>query len=247
MHVGKLGRKARKIDSRTLKLARYFLPALPALPDSRDWSGGQTDWGMMCNDRLGCCTIAGAGHALQVWSKNASAEVTIPDSAIEAAYQSWDGYVPGDSSTDNGGIELDVLNDWRRAGLAGHLLRGYASVRPSNLPEVCQAINLLGGVYIGISLPLSAQDQDVWDVTVPSDGSGAPGSWGGHCVFVVGYDQQSFTCITWGALKKMTRNFWLEYCDETYVLFGQDWINTGGAAPSGFDVDQLTADLAAIH
>jgi hypothetical protein len=115
------------------------------------------------------------------------------------------------------------------------------------LGEIRAAINLFGGVYIGLSLPVTAQSQDVWDLTSLSDPNAEPGSWGGHCVFVVGYDADGFTCITWGALKKMTNAFWVNYCDEAYALFGADWINTGGQAPSGFDAAQLTADLAAIN
>jgi hypothetical protein len=202
---------------------------------------------MFLNDTVGSCTIAGAGHAIQVWTANTGSEVTVPDSTILSYYEQWDGYVPGDPSTDNGGVELDVLNDWRQQGLDGHQIKGYAAAAHSNLGEIRAAINLFGGVYIGLSLPVTAQSQDVWDLTSLSDPNAEPGSWGGHCVFVVGYDADGFTCITWGALKKMTNAFWVNYCDEAYALFGADWINTGGQAPSGFDAAQLTADLAAIN
>ncbi len=245
--IGKLGRKAVKTDTRTLKLARYRTEALPAPPPERDWTRGVTDWGMMLNDSLGDCTIAGCGHAIQVWSLNEATEETVDDTDIEEAYSEWDGYVPGDPSTDQGGVELDVLTDWRNDGFAGHELVGFAAANVANLFEIREAINLFGGVYIGLGLPLTAQNQTKWDV-VPDDGTGnsAAGSWGGHCVFVAAYDQESFTCITWGAPKKMTVAFWQAYCDEAYALFGADWMNTKGS-PSGFDEAQLLADLAEIR
>ena len=244
--IYKLGRKAVKRDSRTLCLATYLTPILPPPPPAVDWTGGVlSGWGMMLNDDLGDCTIAGAAHAVQVWTKNASAEETISDPQVLSIYVAWDGYVPGNAATDNGGIELDVLNTWRQQGFCGHSLQGYASANPKNLTEIRQAIQLFGGVYIGLSLPVSAQTQDVWDV-VPGDPDGTPGSWGGHCVYVTGYDPENFACITWGAVKKMTTAFFLMYCDEAYALFGGDWINTGGTAPSGFKSDQLLADLALI-
>jgi hypothetical protein len=157
--------------------------------------------------------------------------------------------VDGDPETDEGGVELDVLTDWRQKGAAldGHALTGFAAANPANLTEIQQAIHLFGGVYIGLALPLTAQNQSVWDVV-----SGAPagekeaGSWGGHCVYVPAYDPGGFTCITWGAPMWMTTAFWNAYCDEAYALFAGDWINTAGQAPSGFDAAQLAADLAAI-
>lgn len=241
----KLGRKAVKHDSRTLKLCRYLGPELPAPPARRDWIHIQDEFGMMMNDQLGDCIIAGAAHAVQVWSMNAAKETTVGDKDVVAAYQQWDGYDPADPSTDHGGVELDVLNNWRKDGLAGHELLAFASVNPHIWLEVQQAINLFGGIYIGVALPMTAQTQEVWDYS--SDGENTPGSWGGHCVFVTGYDQKEITCITWGKRKHMTLRFFQFYCDEAYALLGQDWIEASGEAPSGFNKDQLLADLALIR
>jgi hypothetical protein len=241
----KLGRKAIKTDTRTLALGDYLTPALPPPPPKSDWTKGITSWGMMLNDTLGDCTIAGVGHAVQVWTANVGTIVTVPDATIESFYENWDGYVPGNPSTDNGGIELDVLNDWQKQGFAGNVLTAFADPKPSNLVQVRQSIALFGGVYIGLSLPLTAQTQDVWDV-VPSGGAKAkPGSWGGHCVFVPKYDQKGFTCITWGRLKTMTLAFWKKYCDEAHTLLGQDWLGAKGS-PADFNQAQLLADLKAI-
>jgi hypothetical protein len=78
------------------------------------------------------------------------------------------------------------------------------------------------------------------------EGDGAPGSLGGHCVYVVGYDPRGLTCITWGKLQRMSWNFWWAYCDESYGLLSKDWI-AKGKAPSGFDATALIADMAALH
>lgn len=241
----KLGRKAIKTDSRTLALGDYLRPTLPPPPPSADWTRGITSWGMMLNDKLGDCTIAGAAHAIQVWSANTGSMVTLPDATVESYYAQWDGYVPGNPSTDHGGVELDVLNDWQKQGLAGNTLLAFADPKFANLVEIRQSIALFGGVYIGLALPVSAQSQDVWDV-VPKGGAKAKkGSWGGHCVFVPKYDQNGFTCITWGQLKTMTVAFWKKYCDEAHTLLDQNWFSDKGA-PNGFDQAQLMADLKAI-
>ena len=200
----------------------------------------------MLNDSLGDCTIAGLGHAVQVWTANTGTISTVPDPTIRDYYSQWDGYVPGDPNTDNGGIELDVLNDFQKNGFAGHKLFAFADPKPSNLIQIRQSIFLFGGVYIGLALPNTAQDQDVWDV-VPKGGANAKkGSWGGHCVFVPKYDAHGFTCITWGQPKMMTVAFWKKYCDEAHTLFAQDWLTDKGS-PAGFDQTQLQTDLHAIR
>ena len=163
----KLGRRAIRHDPRTLQLARY-MKALPPPPPAVDWTKGITAFGMMLNDALGDCTIAGCGHAVQIWTANLGAEVIVPDATVEQFYEEWDGYDPADPSTDQGGVELNVLNSWRQGGFAGHILTGFADPHPANLEAVRQAISLFGGVYIGLSLPLSAQNQAVWAVTEPT-------------------------------------------------------------------------------
>jgi hypothetical protein len=239
----RLGRKPARRDKRTLKLAKYMTPALPPAPATRDWTAGLADFGMMLNDRLGDCTIAGCAHAIQIWTMATGTMETPTDLEVQSAYERWDGYNPADPATDQGGVELDVLNDWRKQGLQAHKLLSYAAAATNNLAELRQAVNLFGGIYIGLQLPLSAQDQDIWDVSRTVQGDA--GSWGGHCVFVCGYDEAGFTCVTWGAPKRMTDAFMLSYCDEAYALLGADWMAASGA-PSGFNLEELTADLAAI-
>src|SRR5580692_6287960 len=127
-----LGRKAVITDSRTLKMASYLGPQLPPSPASVDWTKGKSSWGMMLNDKLGCCTIAGCAHAIQLWSNSVGQEITIPDSDVLATYEQWDGYNPSDPNTDNGGIELNVLNQWKNKGLFGHQLLAFGAVNYNN-------------------------------------------------------------------------------------------------------------------
>lgn len=212
----KLGKLAARRDPRTLRLARYLAPALPPPPAQVDYTCGVKDWGMMLNDRLGCCTIAAVGHAVQAWRLNAGGSqapgtqgtepaLAIPDSTILQYYEQWDGYNPAEPCTDQGGVEIQVLNDWRQQGFAGHTLDAYVAIdlgtgrqalgirslapgTPCPAPDIATAIWLFGGAYIGVELPITAQTQDVWDVTNEDDPAAAPGTWGGHAVYLVGYD-----------------------------------------------------------
>lgn len=241
----KLGRKAVKTDSRTLRLAKYFTVVLTPPPASVDWSKGITQFGMMLNDSLGCCTIAGVGHALQVWSANIGAEVTVPDSVILSYYEKWDGYELGDSSTDQGGVELDVLNDWQKGQFDGHELLAFADPAVSNLNEVKQAIALFGGLYIGLSVTDQVMQNDN-DPTIPWDVTPQDTIDGGHCVFAIGYDTTYVYVISWGQIYKMTWAYWSAYVDEAHALVSPDFLSANGFDPQGFNLTQLQADLAAI-
>lgn len=242
----KLGKKHPRVDHRTLKLSAYLAPSLPAPPPARDWTMGVQDWGMMLNDQLGDCTCASVGHFQQLVTMNTSTMFTPTDDQILAAYEAVGGYKPGDESTDNGAVEIDVLNYYRTTGVAGRKLLAYADPSPADKTHVMQAINLFGCVYIGLALPITAQDQILWDVVNGIFHRGtSPGSWGGHAVICPAYDDEGLTCITWGEPKKMTWAFWNKYCDESHALLSSDWIGAKGS-PSGFDIATLQQDLQSV-
>ena len=102
----------------------------------------------MLNQTYGCCTIAALGHAIQTWSLNSvGLELTPPDPVIFGAYRSGVGIIQRTHRQMLGAAEIDVLNAFRRDGLDGHSLLGYADPQVQNLTEIQQAINLFGGVY----------------------------------------------------------------------------------------------------
>jgi len=242
----RLGRKAVRHDPRTLLLSSYLQPHLPAAPAAHDWTPKVSSWPMYANDTLGDCTAAGAAHLIQLWTANESSEYAMPESEVVAFYEDSTGYDPADPNTDQGGVEIDVLNYWRKCGCGGRKIGAYVAVDPKSKTLTRDAIWLLGGTYLGVSLPLSAQNQRVWDV--PHGGAvgrGASGSWGGHCVPAVAYDARGLTCVTWGGLKRMTWGFFRTYVDEQYGILSPDWVSRG-TAPSGFDIAALTADLKAL-
>ena len=241
----RLGKCPARHDRRTLRLSAYT-QALPPSPAAIDWSAKVSNLGDMQNNVLGNCTIAAIGHIIQTWTANLLYQVIIPDPAIVAFYSASCGYVPGQPNTDQGGIELDVLNYWRKNPLNGHSLDAYTSIPATSRVDMQTSIWLFGAAYIGVQLPNVAQDQTVWDV--PPDGpvgAGAPGSWGGHAVPLIAYGALGATCVTWGALKRVTWAFLATYCDEAYSLLSKDWASATGA-PSGFNWSQLDADLAAL-
>jgi len=249
-HSGmKLGKSSPVHDPRTLLLADYLTPeTLPAAPAKYTYAKNikSKAWGMMGNDKIGDCTCAAAGHLIMEWTDDNGALVTPTDQQIIAAYSAITGYNPVTGKNDNGAVEATVLKYWRKTGIAGHKILAYAALEPKNHSHITLSTYLFGGCYIGLELPVTAQTQKVWSVPPGgARGQGAPGSWGGHAVPVIGYDSHHITVITWGAIKKMTWSFWDAYCDESYAIISSDFAGTK-PAPNGFDLAALQQDLKVI-
>ena len=246
-----LGKQRPRHDPRTLQLADYLdTTALPPAPKSCDWGTKipEDGWGMMLNDEIGDCTCAAAAHLIQDWTSNDGTLITLKDNDVLKAYEAVSGYDPKTGSGDNGAVELDVLNYWRKKGIGRHKFDAYVALEPKNHEHIRDSIHLFGGCYIGLALPVSAQKQLTW--TVPPGGMtghGAPGSWGGHAVILTGYNSRRVTCITWGAEKQMTWGFLDAYCDEAYALLSvNDWLHSDRKAPNGLDLESLRRDLNMI-
>lgn len=247
----KLGRKPVKKDGRTLRLANYLdetkLPRNPSAVGTPAVPG----WPMYGNDEFGDCTLASAAHMVEGWSFPTGLDKT-PDSALVVEDYWLTGHPPAKTGvaggpTDDGRVELDVLNFWRKTGVAGDKILAYVSVDPRSETHVKTAIHLFGGVYTGICLPLSAQSQGhLWDVVGDGKtGPSAPCSWGGHAVPYLGYDVHGPKLITWGYEMAATWAFHLRYCEEAYAIISPDWFRNGHTI-SGFDLATLQNDLKAI-
>lgn len=244
----KLGKGPVKHDDRTLMLANYLDTAkLPAPPKELNYSKSvpNGNFGMLMNDTLGDCTIAAALHMELIFRAAVGATLVVTDAEALEGYERICGYSPKDPNTDQGGVELDVLNAWRKAGIGGRQIAAFVKLNPQNELEIKTAMALFGGIYTGFALPNSAQNQDVW---TPVRGSGgAPGSWGGHAIPFTDYTADGkFVCVTWGELKKATWAFFKKYCDEAYAIVSKDFLDAKGKTPSGLDLKGLLADLKAI-
>jgi hypothetical protein len=238
-----LGKQPKFDDPRNFKLAKYLVrDELPLPPSAVDWSRPLQEWPMFRNDELGDCVCASAAHLIELWTANTrSQETLLMDSDVVTAYEAIGGYVPGKPETDNGCIMLNALKHWRTVGIGGHKIEAFAEVNPKDDWEVQTALWLFGGLHVGMALPNSARTQAVWQEEA-DDG----GMWGGHAIGIVQSGPEAKTCITWGDKKVMTSGFFSKYCDEAYVLLSTDWVDALGFSPSGFDLQALRSDLAAL-
>jgi hypothetical protein len=247
----RLGKKPPRLDKRTLKFGKYLTSALPPPPVSVSYFTSVPTWPMMANDIHGDCTCAAAGHLIEQWTQQATgtAEV-LSDAEILAAYHVVSGGV------DDGADLLTVLQYWSQTGFttnsAPDRITAYAALDTQNEIEAQNAISIFGGAYLGLALPdfaVNPPDGNLLDVpwVLPSGAPPKPNPMNGHCVCAVGYDAQDVYVVTWGTVKQMSWDFYNLYADEAYTIISPDWLGAGGTTVEGFDMDQLTADLAAIR
>lgn len=229
-----------KRDVRTLHLTKY-LERLPAPPPSITHSGRITaPLGMMGNDQYGDCVVAAAGHMRLGWEANAGAAQLVPtDAQIIAAYLAVSG------GQDTGLYPIDWLNYWRKTGLAGDKIEGFAATDAGNLLQAKLAIQIFGSHFIGMSLP-DTNTFGPWNVASPT---WAPDPNNGHMVCLLDYDDASkmFMAVSWGELMLMSYGWFAKYCDEAYaVLDDIELIASSGLTPEGFNLAQLQDDIAHV-
>jgi hypothetical protein len=242
----RLGKLPARNDVRTLSLGRYVQrEILPPPPRELDLWEDVADWPMYGNDHLPDCTTAASGHMIEAWTAAALGDaVEVDEQAVLAAFDAVKVVDP--VTREQGAVELDVLNLWRKTGIGGHRIGAFAQIVLDDHDLVRTGANLFGGLYIGLQLPLSAREQKVWDWTGRLDGPDAPGSWGGHAVDIVGYDDAGLTAVTWGALQRLTWEFWDRYCDECYCIVSTDFLSGAGTTPAGLDLAALERDLRLV-
>jgi hypothetical protein len=222
--------------------------ALAAPPAVVDYATLVTSWPMYGNDRIGDCTFAATGHEIQAWSRYATSEATIPEAAVIEAYSAVSGYDPATGANDNGANVQDVLAYWRKTGIGGHKIAGFAELSTlSNLTLAKQCLQIFGTVYLGINVTQSAMDQN--RAGEPWDYVGDTNIIGGHAIPVQYWATDvvgEIEVVTWGQRQRMTRSFWAHYVEEAWVVFSQDWLRVNGATVTGLNEGQLRADFTSL-
>lgn len=243
-----LGKLEAQRDDRNLKLKRLLKPVLPPIPDAYDCDTGlnasfpSRKWG---NDLWSCCVVAArANQTLRFEQFEQKRVLNILDSQILNEYWEEQG---GNSKTrpDNGLYALNSLKLWRSRGWLTnrrYTIYAFAEVDRRDQDEVKAGIYLLNGLQGGLLLPKSAEKE--FDSKAPwMTCTDAPGSWGGHMIYFVGFSKVGPTCLTWGRKQLMSWDFFSKYCDEAYgVVDNRDKF----LKDSPVDVDRLDKFLKAV-
>jgi hypothetical protein len=247
LRLGKL--PARPFPKKFSLAALVDTANLPPLPNAfgHETLIGPDAWGMLANDKVGCCVLSGGAHETMLLNMEANKVVPFDAAATLSDYTAITGYNPTDPATDQGTDVQDAATYRTTTGLRDangtrHKIVTSLGLEPGNLTSLWQGLYLFGAVGIGVQLPSSALDQfnnnQPWDVVTGST------IVGGHYVSLVAKRGMLYI-VTWGKLQLMTVNFLTTYCDEARVYLSQeDLINQ--KSPEGFDYAQLQTDLAAL-
>ncbi|AQS88292.1 hypothetical protein AA101099_1753 [Neoasaia chiangmaiensis NBRC 101099] len=248
MSVRKLGKRPARHDARTFRLGAPLAARLIVPPTAVNWAPNDV-WPVWCNDTIGCCTQVSVASAIRTWTGAAQAPVLLSDAQVIDNYSAASGYVPGQAQTDQGGIELDVLNRWIREGYARpgqpgrDYLTAFGVVDVRDRQSVMRAIAALGGLYIGVQIPnYIMQTGGDWALNAAGDQTVV----GGHAIWLHGYDSDWLHFNTWGERKRMSWDWLTTYCDEAYGLVSrQNWLGINALSPNAEDVDALVAEMRA--
>jgi hypothetical protein len=233
-----------------LKFSKYAAD-LPAPPAEFGHEGliAAGAWGMLGNDQVGDCVIAGAYHETMLWAKEGGKSVEATTANALKTYSAITGYDPTDPSTDQG-TDMDAAAKYRRhtgivdAAGAVHKVGAYLDLDPGNLKQLRQAAWLFGAVGLGIEVPDFAMAQfnagEAWDVQ-----AGRHEIEGGHYIPAVAMRGGDILVVTWRRIQRMTESFFRKYCDQAIVYLSEEML-TAGKSPEGFDLATLKADFTAI-
>jgi hypothetical protein len=256
----KLGKSEARPDSIKLKLEDFIdkprLRALRAAEPIRPKKVGhgnlvrRNDWGMLANDRYGCCVWSGAAHETRLWTYEGSGKNTwFRDKDVLADYSECAGFDPKRSETDVGTDMQRAAAYRKNTGIRDalgrrHKINAYLAIKPGDLELHLDAIWLFGAVGIGIAIPESAMDQNArsepWTVV---NGSNVK-ILGGHYVPAVNWDGRYLDVVTWGAGQYMGPQFLSRYNDESVAYLSAEMLRGNGKSLEAFDLDGLKDRLA---
>ncbi|SDL85227.1 hypothetical protein SAMN05421813_10314 [Daejeonella rubra] len=244
---GNFGKLEAKKDPRDFDFSRYLLSDELEIPVSHDWTSiKKTAWETFGNDKINNCTFAAAGHMIVCWTSNSTTEHPLSAEKVISAYAEVSGFDEKKPGSDRGLPVLDALKYWRKVGIDNRKIKAFASVPHLKRDIVKSAIYLFGGLYAGLQLPSTIIGQKIWD-TAPDQPleKTEPGSYGGHAVTILAYDEEHLTCVTLGEEQKMTWDFWEYYSDEAFAIITEDFFN-GTKTPIGLNMEALENDLLTL-
>ena len=253
-----LGKKPAVLDPRTPRLTAVLDQHLPTPPQACDYGqrvGGFQLWrnGDQLSNHgqtipgLGDCTAVSVASAIAVMTANRGGKIMLTDDQAVGIYQR-NGYDPTNPATDQGAVEVDVLGNWLQGYDIGRqapdVLTGFGYVDPKNRDSVRRAISMLGGLYVGLSLPEYVMTmRGAWVV----QGNTVQPVAGGHAVFLHGYDDNWLYFNTWAERLPMSWELFSLICDEAYGLLHRDWLDIHGNSPMRESFDTVAQELRAAR
>jgi len=245
-----LGKLPARLGAIKLLFAKYVdYSRLPATPNEFGHDQPQPAWGMLANDRWGCCVWSGFAHQTMLWRKNANlAPASFGDAQVLSDYSAATGFAFS-KATDSGTDMQSAAGYWRGTGIldaAGnrHRIRAYLGIGAGDIEGLLAGAHLFGSAGVGVNFPAGAMGQfdanEPWTLVIGS------AILGGHYVPLVARRGGASICVSWGREQAATDPWLNQYNDEGVVCLSEEFLR-GGRSLDGFDLDQLDYDLAVLE
>lgn len=199
------------------------------------------DWGLYGNDKYGDCGPTSVANLVKLVTKYLGTAEWSPtqDDVFDLYRRSGNpGFDPTTDADDNGVDMQTMLEALLDGGIGGKKPLAFAKVDHSNEDELLAAIEIFGGVLLGVDLK-EAQDEQtnegLWDYVRRS------GEWGGHAVLSGRYTDKSGTSadrtgvVTWAMLVDFTEAFRQNQVQEVWVVI---WPENVGSVQFKEGIDQ---------
>jgi hypothetical protein len=228
-----------------LAFKTYLLPhLLPPIPPTfgHQYLYPRRGWGMLGNNVLGDCTVAGSMHAVMLWRSVIKKPVRFTTLDAKEDYFAITGGV------DSGADMVAVAKYWQSIGFRDskanrHKILAYMQTDPANLEHADAACFLFDAVGLGI---------EVGEAEMNDFSQGRP--WddpntsvdGYHYVPYVGKDFDYRYVVTWGGIQPVTERWYKAKVNEVVPILSDEDLLADGKSEDGFDMDALMADLEAV-
>lgn len=233
---GKLGCLPGQVPVGLHDLTYYVAGSLPK-PPPMVGVPAVTDWGMLANDVVGDCGVAGLEHVFM-----ATASITHESEAQATAAQAKDYYFTYTDGQDSGVVLSQYLTYVRAHGYYGHAVDAFAPVAVHDIPTLQTAVFLYGAAYTGIVVTDTMQQafatHQPWTAQVVADGQVV----GGHCVPIVAYSDAFLYVITWGGIQQISYSAWHAISTEAWAILTGELVAHHGDG-RGVNIKALRADL----
>lgn len=207
------------------------------------------DWGMLGNDRYGCCVWAGADHETMLYNAEQGKVVEFNQIVTLGDYSACTGFDTRDPNTDQGTDMVKAAEYRRTTGILDltgtrHKISAYFGFNAHDPEQLDAAAYLCSAIGLGLEVPETmtpqfAAGQELVFV------SGAQIE-GGHYVPYVAKRKGLRKIITWGGPALCSDKFIQRYCDEAIAYLTPERLSQAGKTIDGFAMNELMQDLAKL-
>lgn len=244
----KLGRRPPK-NAPALRFARFWTGAIPTHAPAADHFSRVTEWGLWGNDQWGDCGPVSYGNLrklISLYLTGVEDDVTQDD--VLALYKLVNPTFDPDTGRGDDGVDMqEMLEKALDHGFAGKKPLAFAKVDASNLDELRAAVEIFGGVLLGVDLETAQEsqtDDGVWDYV-------KSGEWGGHAVMCGRYvddttdSKDRSGVVTWAEVVDFTNAFAKRQLEEVWLVIFEEHLGDKGFK-EGVDRQALASEFFAL-